>query len=253
MQPYLSIVIPAYNEEHNFEKGALADMRELLRKESYSWEVLIVDDGSKDKSVAMIEEFCKKNKGFKLVKNVHMGKAGTVARGVKEAIGKYILFTDFDQATPISEFAKLQPYLETGFEVVIGSREVAGAKRDKEPFYRHLMGRGFNFGVKLIAVRGFSDTQCGFKAFKTETAQKLFSKLQVYKPREIASAFTGAFDVEILFIARKMGLKIAEVPIHWKHVETTRVSPLRDSLHMAWDVVKIRGYDLMGRYGWSYV
>ena len=110
------------------------------------------------------------------------------------------------------------------------------------------MGKGFNFGVKLIAVRGFSDTQCGFKAFKTESAKKLFSKLQVYKPREISSAFTGAFDVEILFIANKMKLKVAEVPIHWKHVETSRVSPWKDSIHMAIDVLNIRLNDLMGKY-----
>lgn len=248
MNPYLSIIIPAYNEKINFQKGVLEGMKKLLEKEQYTWEVLIVDDGSQDGSVTLLESFCQKNKGFRLVKNTHMGKAGTVALGVKEANGEYILFTDFDQATPISEFDKLDSYLQTGFQVVIGSREVAGAKREKEPFYRHLMGKGFNFGVKLIAVRGFSDTQCGFKAFKADAAKKLFNKLQVYRPHEIASAFTGAFDVEILFIAQKMKLKIAEVPIHWKHVETNRVSPLKDSLHMAWDVVKIRLYDLVGRY-----
>jgi len=248
MKPYLSIIIPAYNEKKNFQKGALTGMIKLLEEVDYTWEVLIVDDGSQDGSIELLEEFVKINKGFRLIKNKHMGKAGTVAKGVEEASGNYILFTDFDQATPISEFEKLKPYLESGYEVVIGSREVAGAKRDREPFYRHLMGKGFNFGVKLIAVRGFSDTQCGFKAFKAELAKKLFKKLQVYKPKEIVSAFTGAFDVEILFIAKKMKLKIAEVPIHWKHVETTRVSPLKDSLHMAWDVVKIRMNDLAGKY-----
>lgn len=248
MKPFLSIILPAYNEKKNYLKGALAGMKILLEAVDYSWEVLIVDDGSQDGSIELFEEYARNNKGFRLIKNKHMGKAGTVAKGVEEALGNYILFTDFDQATPISEFEKLKPYLESGFQVVIGSREVAGAKRDKEPFYRHLMGKGFNFGVKLIAVRGFSDTQCGFKAFKAEMAKKLFKKLQVYKPKEIASAFTGAFDVEILFIAKKMKLRIAEVPIHWKHVETTRVNPLKDSLHMAWDVVKIRLYDLVGRY-----
>ncbi len=248
MEPYLSIIIPAYNEKANFQKGTLVDMKKLLTKVNFTWEVIVVDDGSTDGSIELLEKFVNSSKGIRLVKNIHTGKAGTVARGVEEAKGEYILFTDFDQATPILEFEKLQPYLETGFDVVIGSREVAGAKREKEPFYRHLMGKGFNFGVKLIAIRGFSDTQCGFKAFKTEIAKKLFKKLQVYRPKKIASAFTGAFDVEILFIAKKMKLKVAEVPIHWKHIETTRVSPLKDSIHMAWDVVKIRIYDLMGRY-----
>lgn len=248
MNPYLSIIIPAYNEKINFQKGTLDGMLKLLTKFNFSWEVILVDDGSRDGSVEILERFVNAHKGIKLIKNIHTGKAGTVARGVIEAKGNFILFTDFDQATPITEFEKLKPYLENGFQVVIGSREVAGSKREREPFYRHLMGKGFNFGVKLIAVRGFSDTQCGFKAFKADMAKKLFKKLQVYRPREIASAFTGAFDVEILFIAQKMKLKIAEVPIHWKHVETSRVNPLKDSVHMAWDVVKIRLYDLIGRY-----
>ncbi|NMC36452.1 glycosyltransferase family 2 protein [Candidatus Beckwithbacteria bacterium] len=247
-EPFLSVIIPAYNELANFKKQALESVASYLSGKKFSWEVLIVDDGSTDGSPTLIKDFCQKHNGFYLIQNKHMGKAGTVARGVTEAKGNYLLFTDFDQATPIEEWEKLLPYLKNGSEVVIGSREVAGSKREKEPWYRHMMGKGFNFGVKLLAVGGIADTQCGFKAFEAKSAKKLFSKLQVYKPREIDHAFTGAFDVELLFIARKMGLRIAEVPIHWKHVETNRVSPLRDSLHMAFDVVKIRLYAWMGRY-----
>jgi glycosyltransferase involved in cell wall biosynthesis len=219
-----------------------------LGSQNFTWEVIIVDDGSTDGSPDEIAKFCKNTPGFRLILNKHMGKAGTVTKGVEEARGEYILFTDFDQATPISEWEKLEPYLKSNYHIAIGSREIAGSVRDKEPFYRHLMGRGFNLGVKLLTVRGISDTQCGFKAFKTSVAKELFSKLQVYRPREIANAFTGAFDVEVLYIARKRGYKIAEVPIHWKHVETNRVSPLRDSILMAIDVIKIRLYDLLGRY-----
>jgi dolichyl-phosphate beta-glucosyltransferase len=245
---FLSIIVPAYNEKSNFQKGALDKMVDYLRGFKNSYEVLIIDDGSTDGSADLMTKFCAKNKNFRLVKNQHMGKAGTVARGVEEASGEYILFTDFDQATPLSEWEKLHTYLNKGNDVVIGSREVAGAKRDDEPWYRHLMGKGFNFGVRLIAVRGIHDTQCGFKAFKSSVAKDIFSRLQVYKPKEISSAFTGAFDVEVLFIARKSGYKIAEVPIIWSHVETDRVSPVKDSLLMALDVVKIRFYHVLGRY-----
>ena len=110
------------------------------------------------------------------------------------------------------------------------------------------MGKGFNFGVRLIAVSGISDTQCGFKAFDAQVAKQIFAKLQVYQPKQIAKAFTGAFDVEVLFLARKLGYKIAEVPIIWSHVQTDRVSPLKDSIKMAFDVVKIRLYDIFGKY-----
>lgn len=245
---YLSVIIPAYNEKENFEKGVLDEVASFLKRQRYSWEVLIINDGSNDGSVNLLENFVKKHKGFKLIKNPHMGKAGAVTTGVEKARGKYILFTDFDQATPLSEFSKLHVYLKKGFDVVIGSREVKGAKREKEPSYRHLMGKGFNFGIKLIALRGISDTQCGFKAFKIQVAKKLFTKLQVYKPKKIAAAFTGAFDVEILFLAQKYGFKIAEVPIFWKHIETARVSPIKDSILMAIDVIKIRVCDLLGKY-----
>lgn len=248
MKPYLSVVIPAYNEKPNFNKGVLSTAVEYLKKVKFSWEVLIIDDGSIDGSPDLLEKFCKENKGFRLIKNKHMGKAGTVAKGVNEAKGQFILFTDFDQATPLKQWQKLEPYLQNGHDVVIGSREVEGSVRDKEPFYRHLMGRGFNFGVQLLAVRGIHDTQCGFKAFKSDVAKKIFKKLIIYKPKEISSAFLGAFDVEILFIARKSGYKIAEVPIHWAHVETERLSPVKDSILMAIDVVKIRIYHFLGKY-----
>jgi len=248
-QPYLSIVIPAYNEMNNFKVGTLDEFWTDLKGLKYSWEVVLVDDGSTDGSVEQFRKFVKNKESFYLIENEHMGKAGTVTAGVEKAEGKYILFTDFDQATPFSEFEKLKPYLKKGYQVVIGSREVAGALREKEPLYRHLMGRGFNFGIRLLTVRGIADTQCGFKAFEAKAAKKLFKSLKVYRPTKINSAFTGAFDVELLFLARKFGYKIAEVPIYWKHMETDRVSPLRDSVLMALDVLKIRVYDLLGLYG----
>ncbi len=248
IKPYLSVIIPAYNELNNFKNGSLNKVFNYLKRVDFEWEVIVVDDQSTDGSSELIENFCNKHKGFKFVSIPHMGKVGGVATGVKKAKGKYLLFTDFDQATPLSEWEKLEPYLKKNYHVVIGSREVTGSRRDKEPFYRHMMGRGFNFGVRLLTVRGIHDTQCGFKAFDTKLAKRLFQKLYVYKPKKITSAFTGAFDVEVLFIAKKMGYKLAEVPIHWSHVETDRVSPIKDSLLMAIDVVKIRFADMLGKY-----
>ncbi|GAF80640.1 unnamed protein product, partial [marine sediment metagenome] len=173
--------------------------------------------------------------------------ATTVATGVKLAKGENILFTDFDQATPLSEVEKLTPFLKKGYDVIIGSREVKGARREKEPFYRHLMGKVFNLVVHIIALPGIHDTQCGFKLFKTKTVKDIFSKLKVQHV-ETKRAFTGAFDVEALFLAQKKGYKIAEVPVFWRHYETARINPIKDSMRMFFDVLKIRLNDLLGRY-----
>lgn len=248
MKPFLSIIIPAFNEEKNFKKGALKKVANYLKEFSRFYEVIIIDDGSLDKTASLIKEFIKDKKNWRLVKNPHQGKAATIATGVKLAKGDNVLFTDFDQATPLSEIEKLLPFLKKGYDIVIGSREIKGAKREKEPFYRHLMGKVFNLVVKLFAFRGIHDTQCGFKLFRSRVAKELFSGLQVYKPGIIKNAFTGAFDVEILYLAQKKGYKIAEVPVFWRHYKTTRVNPIKDSIKMFFDVIKIRFYDLLGKY-----
>ena len=246
--PYLSIVIPAYNEEPNFKKGLIDEVPKYLQKQSYSSEVILVDDGSDDKTAELGVKFAKKYKDIKVVKNPHQGKAETVKTGVMKAKGEFILFTDFDQATPISEVEKLLP-LFPEHDIAIGSRQLSGAKREKEPFYRHLMGLVFNLLVQMIAVRGIWDTQAGFKCFKSSVAKELFSKLKVYgKGKQVKGALVTAFDVELLFIAKKMGYKIKEVPIIWHHVATSRVSPIKDSLRMLRDVIKVRLNDLRGVY-----
>lgn len=247
-KPFLSVIIPAYNEEPNFKKGVLDEVPEYLSKQDYSYEVLIVDDGSEDATAKLSENFAKKHKNFRVIRNPHQGKAETVKRGVVESKGDLILFTDFDQATPLSEVEKLLPYFPE-YDVVIGSRQLPGAKRQKEPFYRHLMGLGFNLVVQAFAVRGIWDTQAGFKCFKGNIAKKLFEKLKVYgQSKVVKGALVTAFDVELLFLAQKLGYKIKEIPIAWHHVATTRVNPIKDSLRMFKDVVKIRLNDLRGIY-----
>lgn len=246
--PYLSVIIPAYNEEPNFKKGTIDEVPKYLARQNYSYEILIVDDGSDDNTAKLAQDFAKKNKNVKVIKNPHQGKAETVKTGVQTAKGDLILFTDFDQATPISEIEKLLPYFPQ-FDIVIGSRQLPGARREKEPIYRHLMGLAFNLVVQTIAVRGIWDTQAGFKCFKNEVAKELFSNLRVYGVgKKVQGALVTAFDVELLFLANKKGYKIKEVPIIWHHVSTSRVNPIKDSARMFRDVIKVRLNDLRGAY-----
>ena len=248
MKKFITIVIPSYNEAENFAKGALSQVADYLKKAAFSYEVLLVDDGSTDDSTDLIEKFITQKHQWRLIKNPHQGKAGTVATGVKLAQGKNILFTDFDQSTPLSELEKLTPFLQKDYQIIIGSREIKGAKREKEPFHRHLMGKVFNLVVRLFVISGIHDTQCGFKLLKAPVAKKLFSQLKIYKPGKIKTAFTGAFDVELLYLAQKQGYKIVEVPVFWQHHETNRVNPIKDSLKMFLDVLRIRLYDILGQY-----
>lgn len=245
---YLSIIIPAYNEEPNFINGTLSEVPKYLEKQHYSYEILIVDDGSDDNTAKLGDDFAKKHENVRVIKNPHQGKAETVKKGVQESKGEIILFTDFDQATPLSEVEKLLP-LFPQYDIAIGSRQLPGAKREKEPIYRHLMGLGFNLVVQMIAVRGIWDTQAGFKCFKSDVAKKLFAMLKVYgKGKQIQGALVTAFDVELLFLAKKHGYKIKEIPIIWHHVSTSRVSPVKDSLRMFRDVLKVRANDIRGFY-----
>jgi len=247
-KPHLSVIIPAYNEEPNFKKGTIDELPGYLEKQDYSFEMLIVDDGSEDNTAGLAQDFAKKHKNVRVVKNPHQGKAETVKTGVSESKGEYVLFTDFDQATPISEIEKLLPFFPQ-YDIVIGSRQLPGAKREKEPIHRHLMGLVFNLIVQAIAIRGIWDTQAGFKCFKGNVAKDLFAKLKVYgKGKKVQGALVTAFDVELLFIAKKHGYKIKEVPIIWHHVATTRVNPIKDSLRMLRDVIKVRLNDFKGVY-----
>lgn len=243
----ISIVIPAFNESINFNNGCLNKISKYLSANKLDWEVIIVDDGSTDGSDQKIARFAKEHH-WRFISKTHQGKAATVMAGMLAAANPYILFTDFDQATPLSEVEKLLPFLSQGYKIVIGSREVQGAQRQSEPLYRHLMGKVFNFVVQIVAVRGVHDTQCGFKIFSQDIAKDLFNALKVYRPKKEKYAFTGAFDVELLFIANKRKIKIAEVPIVWTHAATNRINPLRDSLRMFWHVLKIRLTDLKGGY-----
>lgn len=246
-QPFLSVIVPAYNEEHNVGKDKMSKMFEYLESRDYEYEVIFVDDGSNDKTAELLEDMTKKHNNVRVISKSHQGKANTVMAGMLAARGENRLFTDFDQSTPITEIEKMLPFRAMEYDVVIGSREVKGAKRDEEPWYRHLMGKVFNMTVKIFTIRGIQDTQCGFKMMSAKAAEELFSRLRVTN-KKTKYAFTGAFDVELLFIAQKMGYRIAEVPVHWHHEDTERVNPIRDSIQMFFQVLNIRLYDLFKGY-----
>lgn len=246
---FLSVVIPSYNERANLQKGVLDKVEHYLSNQKYSWEVIVVDDGSTDGSVDFVEEFSKENPHFKLIKNNHLGKAGEVTRGILEAVGEYILFTDTDQATPIEEINKLLPYFNKGFDIVICSRS---SQRRGAPWTRLVMAKGMVIlRTIIVGISGISDTQCGFKAFRHDVARKLFEKINKINKgfSEISgSRVSAGFDVELLYLAQKMGYKVKEVPVNWLYVETRRVSPLRDSLDGLVDLIKIKMNALSGVY-----
>lgn len=252
--PFLSVILPAYNETANLKRGVLDQVLAYLAEQSYSWELILSDDGSTDGTTQALQDWADRQKKYrsqiKVLLNRHAGKAQTVTAGMLTATGQWRLFSDFDQSTPLSEVEKLLAFQNDGYGIIFGSRELAGAKRDAEPWYRHLMGRGFNLLVQILAVPGVKDTQCGFKMFTAAATEKLFPAMYIYGADRQGKkdAFTGAFDVELLFLARRAQIKYKEVPIIWHHNQTDRVSPLKDSWRMLVDIIKLRLADLGGHY-----
>lgn len=245
---YLSVVIPSYNEMTNLQKGVLDKVEHFLERQKFTYEVIIVDDGSNDGSIEFAEKFIKENPKFKLLKNPHTGKAGAVSAGILGAEGEYVLFTDMDQATPIEEVLKLLPFIND-YDIVIGSR---GSKRKGDPWTRLLMAKGMIIlRTVLVGLGGIKDTQCGFKLFRNNASRKLFTKLNQlhngYKKISGSSVKAG-FDVELLLLAQKMGYRIKEVPVDWLYVETRRVSPIKDSLEAVEDLMRIKVNDITGKY-----
>jgi glycosyltransferase involved in cell wall biosynthesis len=241
--------VPAYNEEQRLP-GTLETVFSHLQDVRYDGEIIVVDDGSSDGTAAAVRALAVAHPELRLIRNPHRGKAFAVRTGVLASSGQYVLFMDADGATPIAEVDKLLPHLERDHDVAIASREGLGARRHDEPEYRHLMGRVFNFIVRALAVPGIDDTQCGFKAFRRSAAQHLFANLQLYSEDDgpVQGAVVTAFDVEILFLARKWGYSIAEVPVHWYYGEESKVNPVKDSWRNLRDVLRVRWNDLRGRY-----
>jgi dolichyl-phosphate beta-glucosyltransferase len=239
---YLSVIIPAYNEEKRLPK-TLAEIDSYLSQQNYDYEILVVNDGSKDKTVSVGQSLVSSIKNLKITGyERNQGKGFAVKFGMLEALGDYRLFTDADNSTSIDQVEKMWPYFEQGYDVVIGSRDIKGAVLDPpQPWIRNiLMGEGFKLYRKLlIGLWGIQDTQCGFKCLKGEAAQKIF-------PQCLISRF--AFDPEILLVGQKLGYKIKEVPVYWKNDLDSKVK-FKSVLKMAWDLVRIKLNLIQGAYG----
>ena len=239
MPPLLSVIIPALNEEHRLPKN-LRHILEFLDVQTYPSEVLVVDSGSQDRTSAVVERLLSENPSLRLFREEERGKGRAVRRGMLEAEGQYRFICDADLSMPIENVNSFLPPQLEGFDIAIASREVPGAIRYNEPAYRHWIGRGFNLLVRLLAVPQFHDTQCGFKCFRAEVAEELFSiqRLQGW-----------GFDVEVLFLAMKRGHGVVEVPIPWYFNSDSRVRLLKDSVGMFTDLIQIRRNWRMGIYG----
>jgi glycosyltransferase involved in cell wall biosynthesis len=239
LPPYLSIVLPAHNEEERLP-DSLNRIQAFLAAQPWASEVVVVENGSQDQTAQVAEVFARRHANVRLLREAHPGKGRAVRRGILAALGEYRFICDVDLSMPIEQVARFLPPAQADAAIVIASREAPGAVRYNEPAHRHWIGRGFNLLVRLLAVPGLQDTQCGFKCFRADAAEELF-RLQVLNG--------WTFDVEVLFLARRRGYRIIEIPIPWTHIPGSRVRLARDSFAMLADLLRIRWYAARGRYG----
>lgn len=246
--PFLSLVIPAYNEEARIAT-CLTEVSEWVATLPYPVEVTLVDDGSTDRTVEVAESVADVCADFTIVRAPHRGKANAVLTGLHSSRGAYAGFCDVDLATPLTTWDACFAAFEAGAEVAIASREGMNAVRLGEPGYRHIMGRAFNVVIRLLLLPGIHDTQCGFKFFTRDALENILPRCRLYRDAEVVSRpRVTAFDVELLTIARRQGLKIAVIPITWQYGADTKVNPLTDTLQNLGDVLKVRWHATLGRY-----
>jgi dolichyl-phosphate beta-glucosyltransferase len=235
--PFLSVVIPAYNEETRIST-TLSAVLDYLRAQAYTWEIVVVDDGSVDATSAFVNSVVDIDDRVRLERISHGGKGWAVRHGMLAATGELRFMCDADLAMPIPQLSRFVEQMSEGYDVVIGSREGTGARRYDESASRHFRGRIFNLVVRLLAVRRFQDTQCGFKCFRSAATEGLFASQRT----------TGfGFDVELLYLASKRGLRILEMPIEWHHQDESTVRFV-DAFLMLRDVIMVRLRDLRGDY-----
>ena len=229
---FLSVVVPAYNEEDRLPR-TLAALDAYYRAQPYAWEVTVVSDGSTDRTEEVVREFAETHPGFSILAYApNRGKGHAVRVGMLQAEGGRVLFCDADLATPQEETEKLMGHLDEGADVAIGSRPLAESRLEvRQPWYREMLGRAFNKAVQLLAVRGIDDTQCGFKLFTRDAARATFRRCRL-------DGFS--FDLEALMVARDLNLRIDEVPVRWRHQEGSKVVLLRDGPRMLRDLVGLR-------------
>lgn len=237
-KPFLSVIIPAFNEANRIPE-TLRKINAYLVKQDFPSEIIVVENGSTDGTYNIVNEMQGEINCLTVLHEDRRGKGWAVQQGMFKASGDYRFICDADLSMPIEEVANFMPPAELSAPIAIGSREAHGAVRYNEPWYRHLIGRVFNWLVRLTLLPGLNDTQCGFKLFREDAARDVFPRLTI---------LGWTFDVEALFIARKLGYKIVEVPIHWHHHPHSTVKVFRDSVRMGLDLLKIRLNDLRGKY-----
>ena len=237
--PFLSIIIPAYNEERRLPY-TLEQIFSYLKEQRYTAEVLIVENGSTDRTFEIASDFAKRYSKLYVFQEKQRGKGNAIRHGMRAARGEYRFMCDADLSMPVAELKKFcLPFLN-GTDIAIASREIQGAVRYNEPYLRHLTGRVFNNLIRLLVLPGLQDTQCGFKCFRAQVADEIF---------QYQTLNGWSFDVEILYIAQRRGYKIREVPINWYFNADTKISVLKNSWRMFLDLLTIRRNARLGRYG----
>jgi glycosyltransferase involved in cell wall biosynthesis len=235
----VSIVIPAYNEAARIG-STLQTLCEHLQQRPWDWEIRVVDDGSTDGTATIADRFAADEPRLVVQREPHRGKGGAVKAGLLSARGWYRFMCDADLSMPISELKSFLPPLLDNYDVAIGTREGAAARRVGEPRSRHLVGRMFNLFVQRLVLPGIEDSQCGFKMFTARAVQAIL-------PHTTVDGW--AFDVEMLAIARAQGLRIVEVPIEWHYRSESRLSVTRDGVRMLREILAIRSRTATGAYG----
>jgi len=245
----LSIVIPVYNEEDRLEESVHAIL-EFFQHHRIGGEILVVDDGSEDGTARISDRLSQEFTNVRAIEESHQGKAHAVMSGLRAASGAYVGFSDVDLATPLSTWLKCHQALSTGFDVAIASREGKGATRIGEPWYRHAMGRVFNLMTRSLLLPGIHDTQCGFKFFTREAMDTILPRCQLYvETSVVARPRVTAFDVELLYIARKQGLRVEVIPVTWTYGAHSKINPVTDTLQNLRDLLTVRWNGWLGRYG----
>jgi dolichyl-phosphate beta-glucosyltransferase len=238
LNPFLSIIIPAHNEANRLP-DTLEQVFGFLQKQTFTAEVIVVENGSSDKTFEIAQGFAAQHTNLRVIQNDWRGKGLAIQRGIKDARGEYLFLCDADLSMPIAEISKFIPPQLQNVDIAIASREAPGAVRYHEPYYRHLTGRVFNTLIRLLVLPTLQDTQCGFKCIRADVARDIFRY----------QTLTGwAFDVELLFIARHHHYQVVEIPIHWYFNADSKISVLRDSLRMFLDLLVIRRNARRGLY-----
>ena len=235
-----SIIIPAYNESGRI-RPTLDELLRYVEQRKWDTEILVVDDGSHDDTRDIVRKYGKAHSQILLIENPgNRGKGYSVRNGMLHARGDICLFTDADLSSPISEAQKLFDAIAAGADIAIGSRWLrADLQTERQPLYRQLFGRIYNLVLRIFLNLNFVDTQCGFKAFRREAAQRIFPLQRIER---------WGFDPEILFLARSLGFSVKEVPVVWAHSEGTRLNPFRDGIRMFGEVLRVRWNSILGAY-----